>query len=282
VSKRSVEKRIARKRELERARRQRARRVKQIRVGVSVTIAAAVVIVALIFAISGNSKKTSATKSPSPSPSASITPTPTGTPCAGPKPPAAHPKTYKAYPKTVIDQSKKYAVTMETSCGTIHMTLDPKLAPKAVNNFVFLAQEKFYDGLIFHRIEENAPFQLVQGGDPKGTGAGTPGYQFVIEKPTASATSPYVRKTATGTSYLKGVIAMANSSQPNTNGSQFFIDVSDVTLSPDYTVLGKADAASLAVLQRMIKVPVIAGPNGGGATMPQPPVYIIKVTVKAI
>jgi peptidyl-prolyl cis-trans isomerase B (cyclophilin B) len=275
VSKKSYDKRVARKREQEKARRQRARRMKLIRVWTSVGLAAAVVIVALIFAIKGGNDNPK--PSASGSPSASASPTPSGTPCVGPTPPKASPKTYKSYPATVIKNDKKYLVTMTTSCGTIKMKLDPKLAPKAVNSFVFLAREKFFNGLTFHRIEENPPFQLVQGGDPAGNGTGNPGYQFVIEKPTATADSPYVKKTADGrTLYLNGVIAMANSGGEASNGSQFFIDASDVELPPNYTVLGKTvDAASLAVLQKMIKVPV-------QQTQPVPTVYIISVTVQEV
>jgi peptidyl-prolyl cis-trans isomerase B (cyclophilin B) len=276
VSKKSYDKRIARKREQERMRRQRARRMKTIRVWTSAGIALVAVVVAVIFGLKGGSDQ-NANPSASGSPTASASPTPAGTPCAGPTPPKAAPKTYKSFPATVIKSDKKYVITMVTSCGTLKMKLDPKLAPKAVNNFVFLAREKFYNGLTFHRIEQNAPFQLVQGGDPAGNGTGGPGYQFVIEKPTASENSEYVKKTADGrTLYLKGVIAMANSGGEASNGSQFFIDAVDVELPPNYTVLGKTiDAASLAVLQKMIKVPV-------NQTSPVPPVHIINVIVQEV
>lgn len=242
-------------------------------------VGAIALVVVLFFVFKPESKsKPAAGKTP--------TPTPAGVACTGPTPPKANPKTYKAYPATVVKQDKKYEVTMETSCGTIVMVMDPKLAPKAVNNFVFLAREGFYNGLTFHRVEANAPFQLVQGGDPKGDGTGGPGYQFTIEKPTAKADDPHVRTGgAQGSTYLKGVVAMANSGGTASNGSQFFIDVSDVGLSPDYTVMGKTDDASLAVLQKMIKVPLASPPNdpsGQSRTYPQPPIYIIKVTVREI
>lgn len=272
MSKRSYDKRIARKREQEKQQRQRARRMKQVRVGVSAGIAVAVVVVAIVFAMKGD--ETNPAANPTASPSAS--PSATGTPCAGPTPPKASPKTYKSFPKTVIRNDRKYVVTMVTSCGTVQMTLDPKLAPKAVNNFVFLVREKFYDGLTFHRIEPNAPFQLVQGGDPSGNGTGGPGYKFVIEKPTPSATSEYVKKTADGrTLYLDGVVAMANSGGTDTNGSQFFIDAIDVELPPNYTVLGKVNATSMAIIDKMVRVPV-------NQTTPVPPVYIIRVTVQEV
>lgn len=276
MSKRSVEKRLARKREEERRRRKRERRMRQIRIWTSAAIAIAVV-VALVFVFAGSGKKTP-TAATSLTPSPTPTPTPTGVPCIGPTPQTAHPKTYSKYPPTVISQSKKYEVTMVTSCGTLHMTLDPKVAPKAVNNLVYLIRQGFFNGLTFHRIEEQTGFQLVQGGDPLGTGMGGPGYGFATEKPTPSASSPYVRPSSTtgSVTYLAGVVAMAHSSQPNSNGSQFFIDVSDVQLPLDYSVMGKVDSASLEVLKKMVAVPVVNG------NQPQPKVYIISATVKAI
>ena len=275
MSKRSVDKRIARKREQERAQRKRERRMRQIRAWSSAVIAVALV-ATLAIVFTRSSKKTPAAASSS-TPSASASPTPSGVPCTGATPPTPQPKTYSKYPPTVVSQSKKYQVTMVTSCGTIHMTLDPKIAPKAVNSFVYLIQQGFYNGLTFHRIEEAPPFQLVQGGDPKGDGTGSPGYEFTIEKPTPSANSPYVRPGTSGSAtYLKGVVAMANSGGTSTNGSQFFIDASDLSLQPLYTVMGKVDDASLAVLAKMIAVPVV------NQNSPQPKVYIISATVKAV
>ncbi len=279
MSKRAYEKRIQRKRELEREKRKRERRMRQIRAWViALTVLGLVGTLITLFLVGGDDTKTAATPTPSPTGATS------GVPCTGPTPPKASPKTYKAYPATVVSQSKKYVLTMETSCGTVKMTLDPKLAPKAVNNMVFLAREGFYDGLQFHRVEANPPFQLVQGGDPKGDGTGGPGYQFTIEKPKAKAGDPYVVPDGSGTKYLRGVVAMANSGGAASNGSQFFVDVSDVGLTPDYTVMGKVtDAASLAVLDKMIKVPLTSPPsNPQTKTLPSPPIYIIKITVAEI
>jgi cyclophilin family peptidyl-prolyl cis-trans isomerase len=121
-----------------------------------------------------------------------------------------------------INTAHHYTVTMQTNKGTITLSLDPKLAPKTVNNFVFLARDHFYDGLKFHRVE---PGFVIQGGDPQGTGRGGPGYQFADE--------PVVGE------YTAGAVAMANSG-PNTNGSQFFIcTVDDRTkLAKSYNLFG--------------------------------------------
>jgi peptidyl-prolyl cis-trans isomerase B (cyclophilin B) len=129
---------------------------------------------------------------------------------------------YSAPPPMTINTAHKYVVTMQTSKGTITLSLDPKLAPKTVNNFVFLVRDHFYDGLKFHRVE---PGFVIQGGDPQGTGSGGPGYQFADE--------PVLGE------YTAGAVAMANSG-PNTNGSQFFIcTVDDRTkLAKSYNLFG--------------------------------------------
>jgi peptidyl-prolyl cis-trans isomerase B (cyclophilin B) len=123
-----------------------------------------------------------------------------------------------------IDATKKYIATFETSRGTIVCDLFAKDAPKTVNNFVFLAKETFYDGTVFHRV---IPDFMIQGGDPKGTGSGGPGYKFEDE----TKGNPNRHKV--------GTLSMANAG-PNTNGSQFFIThvVTD-WLDGKHTVFGQ-------------------------------------------
>lgn len=114
--------------------------------------------------------------------------------------------------------------------GTITLELYPYLAPNTVNNFAYLANNKFYDGLIFHRIIENF---MIQGGDPLGTGIGNPGYSI----PGEFAANGYTLNTL---SHTKGVISMARSSWPDTAGSQFFITSADATyLDGQYAAFGK-------------------------------------------
>ena len=133
-------------------------------------------------------------------------------------------KTYSAEPEMKIDPNKTYTATITTSKGKIVVDLFPKEAPKTVNNFVFLAREKFYDGTIFHRV---IPGFMIQGGDPTGTGRGGPGYQFENENKDSQ------RK------FDAGTLAMANAG-PDTNGSQFFINDADSPwLTADkYTIFG--------------------------------------------
>lgn len=131
-------------------------------------------------------------------------------------------KQYSTYPgdKSAVELSSKKAI-MTTSKGVIEFDIDPE-ATKAASNFIFLSEDKFYDGLSFHRVE---PGFVIQGGDPAGNGTGGPGYKFAddpVKKP-----------------YKKGTVAMANAG-PNTNGSQFFIVLSDnVGLAPSYSIFGQ-------------------------------------------
>ncbi|MFC2006776.1 peptidylprolyl isomerase [Chloroflexota bacterium] len=114
-------------------------------------------------------------------------------------------KTYSAPPPLTIDTNKQYIATIETGKGKIVLELFAGDVPITVNNFVFLAREKFYDGTKFHRV---IPDFMAQGGDPTGTGTGGPGYKFADE---------FTKHT-----HVTGALSMANAG-PNTNGSQFFI-----------------------------------------------------------
>src|ERR1700679_2125799 len=132
-------------------------------------------------------------------------------------------KQYPMTPALAIDPSKKYTATFTTSRGEIVCELFAKEAPKTVNNFVFLARDKFYDGTVFHRVINDF---MIQGGDPTGTGRGGPGYKFEDE------TKGNPNKHAPGT------LSMANAG-PNTNGSQFFIaHVETSWLDGKHTVFG--------------------------------------------
>ncbi len=128
---------------------------------------------------------------------------------------------YQSAPEVSIDLGKTYTATLDTNHGMITIEFDPVRSPTAVNNFVFLAREGFYDGVIFHRV---VPGFVVQGGDPTGTGTGGPGYKFRDELEGSGK-------------YARGVVAMANAG-PNTNGSQFFICLDNVGLPHAYTIFG--------------------------------------------
>ncbi len=126
-------------------------------------------------------------------------------------------------PDMQIDIDKIYTATITTDRGSIVMDLDPRLAPRTVNNFVTLARSGYYDGLTFHRVE---PGFVIQGGCPKGNGTGGPGYRFDDEPVQGD--------------YVEGAVAMANAG-PNTNGSQFFVCLEDLSgrLAKNYNLFGQ-------------------------------------------
>jgi cyclophilin family peptidyl-prolyl cis-trans isomerase len=147
-------------------------------------------------------------------------------------------KQWNSPPEMVIDPAKRYTAKLSTSMGDLVIALDAVAAPKTVNNFVFLAREGFYDGVIFHRIISGF---MCQGGDPTGSGRGGPGYRFEDELPKPRQ-------------YEIGSVAMANAG-PNTNGSQFFIvsGPSGVGLPPQYSLFGKV-VKGLDVVAEMERV----------------------------
>jgi cyclophilin family peptidyl-prolyl cis-trans isomerase len=164
------------------------------------------------------------------------------------------PKSYPRAPQMAIDPSRRYLATIETSAGTMTAELYPSEAPGTVNNFVFLAREGFYEGVIFHRVIKGF---MIQGGDPTGTGSGGPGYKFDDE--------PVTRR------YTRGTLAMANAG-PNTNGSQFFVMHADYGLPPSYTIFGKLTEGE-DVLDAIANAPT------GSQDRPRDPVSIAKITI---
>ncbi len=166
-------------------------------------------------------------------------------------------------PKFALERGKMYKAKFETSMGDFEAELYSDTAPMTVNSFVFLANEGFYDGVIFHRV---VPGFVVQGGDPTGTGSGGPGYKFADEG------IPSHRD------YEKGTLAMANSG-PGTNGSQFFVCVADLRgrLPKQYNIFGKV-TDGMDVVDSMVKVPLLPG-GDGARSKPAEPITINKVTV---
>ena len=165
--------------------------------------------------------------------------------------------TFAKAPGMCIDPSKTYTAIVKTNKGSFTVALDAEKAPKTVNNFVFLARNKYYDGIIFHRI---IPGFVVQGGDPEGTGTGGPGYTFADELPEAGA-------------YKIGSLAMANSG-PDTNGSQFFVITGPegVQLPPKYSLFGE-------VTEGMETVKALEAVGTPGAGTPSEEVKMESVTI---
>lgn len=125
-------------------------------------------------------------------------------------------------------------IRIKTDKGDIVFELLPKEGPKAASNFYYLVNNKFYDGLTFHRVE---PGFVIQGGDPLGTGTGGPGYKFEDDK--------------VNLPYNEGIVAMANAGE-NTNGSQFFIMLADTPLPPQYSIFGRV-TSGMDVVKKIAK-----------------------------
>ena len=131
-------------------------------------------------------------------------------------------KHYASPPDFALQADTSYSAILHTNHGDISIDFLADRSPLTVNNFVTLARDGYYDGVVFHRV---VPGFVIQGGDPTGTGRGGPGYEFRDELEGDG-------------SYARGTVAMANAG-PNTNGSQFFICLDDVSLPHAYTIFGE-------------------------------------------
>lgn len=172
---------------------------------------------------------------------------------------------YTKPPEMKIDKNKEYTATIKTNMGDIKVKLFDNEAPVTVNNFVFLARDKFYDNVKFHRVIKEF---MIQTGDPLGNGRGGPGYRFEDELPPAKP-------------YAKGIVAMANAG-PNTNGSQFFIgsgpQVSNLNQQPNYTVFGEV-IEGMDTVDKIASVKVQASETGEPSA-PTEDVHINTITIE--
>jgi peptidyl-prolyl cis-trans isomerase B (cyclophilin B) len=289
------QRREAAKRKLQRQqerRNDRSKRRKKTAAITAVVVVVAVVAAVVLFSTLGGGStppaaNSAAPPSTAPSTAASATPPPAApvnipTQIAPPlKRPTAFPAsvncTYKPDgpsarpaqppPGTNVSARGTAPVALATSAGQIDLTLDRDLAPCTVNSFVSLAKQGYFDNTSCHRLTTSPGLQVLQCGDPTGTGSGGPGYSFADE------TYPQL-------TYGRGYLAMANAG-PNTNGSQFFMIYGDASaLTPDYTVFGYITPASLPVLDKVAKAGDDGSldPNPGGGK-PNMAVTITKVTV---
>ncbi|WP_438445750.1 peptidylprolyl isomerase [Gorillibacterium sp. sgz5001074] len=212
----------------------------------------------------GSAPASTAPASSSPKASSAASAPAAASPTASASPAAGTAKRWSQPPAMQIDVKKSYKAEVKTSKGSFTIELFAKDAPKAVNNFVFLAREKFYDGIIFHRIIETF---MIQTGDPKGNGTGGPGYKFDHEP--------------TQYKYDKGIVAYANSG-PNTNGSQFFIVTGEVASNlnrePNYTVFGKV-IEGMDTVEKIAKTPVKVNPVNNAKETPTEKVTIDSIQI---
>nr|WP_202551625.1 peptidylprolyl isomerase [Streptomyces sp. SID8352] len=207
--------------------------------------------------------------------SAEVTPStvPTGKapdPCdkpAGGKPAEL---TWKKEPALAVDKSADYTMKLATNCGDIDIALKAKDAPRTVNSFDFLAGKGYFDHTPCHRLTTEGIF-VLQCGDPTGKGNGGPGYTI----PDENLKDPSLK----GDTYPAGTVAMANTSQPDTGGSQFFLVYKDSPLPPNYTPFGTVGADGMKVLEKISAAGAQPADPTTGMTAPNATVVINKATV---
>ncbi|MGW7007805.1 peptidylprolyl isomerase [Streptomyces sp. NPDC054933] len=213
----------------------------------------------------GGDKKTTADAAPT---SASAAPTSAAPdPCAKPAAGSPGTKQWQSEPSMSIDTGASYSMDLGTTCGDIKLKLNASAAPHTVNSFKFLADQGYFDHTKCHRLTTSGIY-VLQCGDPKGTGQGGPGYTIPDENLKDSAISK-------GT-YPAGTIAMANTGQPHTGGSQFFLVYKDSPLPASYTPFGTIDPEGMKVLQ---KIAAAGESTGQGDGAPNATVVINKATV---
>ena len=272
MPKRTRDKQLAKLAARRQAERRAIRRRRNLRLGL---VAGAAALVLLVVAASvilagddpASTQAGSATPSVSASPAGDIPKS-----CSSEAPPGADeikPAFDEPAPDT-IDPTKTYTATIDTSCGVIKVDLLADTATEAVNSFVFLAQEGFYDGLTWHRLVEG---YVIQGGDPEGVGTGGPGYETPVTVTDGSSFD------------AKGVVAFAHAATGG-NGSQFFITLGPTpNLDPpqgEYTIFGNV-TKGMDVVDTIASFPVVnstACPTGQPPCAPAQPVYINSITIE--
>jgi peptidyl-prolyl cis-trans isomerase B (cyclophilin B) len=256
----------------ERYQRQQERRMQRVsKIRKRATVTGSVCVVAAIGAGGYFLFGTGGGKSAAVSPSASATPTPTPSATAVAEP--AHHCTYLpnqpaarkvALPPSAPDYKASYQATIATNRGSIVIDLLNSKATCTVNSFVHLAEQKYFSNTNCHRLTTTGIY-VLQCGDPTGKGTGGPGYEFGSEN-------------LAGAAYTAGTLAMANTGQPNSNGSQFFLVYRNSPLPASYTPFGKV-IQGLDIVQNVAK----AGSdnsNGSGDGHPKENVVIRSVTIK--
>ncbi|HEX4704362.1 MAG TPA: peptidylprolyl isomerase [Pseudonocardiaceae bacterium] len=174
-------------------------------------------------------------------------------------------------PPSAASRAGTVMLTLHTSQGDIPITMPRAKAPCTVASFAFLAGKGYFTNTPCHRLTSADSLKVLQCGDPTGSGTGGPGYTIPDENPTDLPLVP-----GGGASvYARGTVAMANTGQPHSGGSQFFLVYADSALPPNYAVFGSIAATGLQVLDK-----IAAGGVGPGGQGPQdgPPATPVKIT----
>ncbi|MFF5520546.1 peptidylprolyl isomerase [Streptomyces coeruleorubidus] len=257
-------------------RRTDARRKARIRTSVIASVVGVVVVLSVSvyltkpFEDDGKTENAGAEVTPSASPSKA--PDPCEKPAAG----KVKSETWKKEPAMTIDESAKYTMKLDTTCGEIDIALKASAAPHTVNSFNFLLGKGYLDHSKCHRLT-NQGIYVLQCGDPQGTGMGGPGYTIPDEN--------LKDKSLKGGVYPAGTVAMANQYNAqtkqgrNSGGSQFFLVYQDSQLPPDYTPFGTVSEAGMKVLKKIADAGAQAPDPQTGNTAPNATVVINKATV---
>jgi peptidyl-prolyl cis-trans isomerase B (cyclophilin B) len=295
------QRRQAAKRKLERQLSRRVERAKRRRLtAVIVTVVGVVVVVGVVYAITtvGHGSNTASSSSSTPTtkpPAPAVT---SKGPCkytTTPSTPAPANKKVQLPPDpTATPKTGTVTVDLKTSSGDLPLTLDRTEAPCTVQSMVYLVNQKFFDNTPCHR-ETNYPspnpLYVLQCGDPTGSGSGGPGYSIPDETPKNLKVAPTSTPPPSGqpapSIYPAGALAMANSGQPHTGGSQFFVVYKDSQLPPNYTVFGMVTPAGMDTLNKIAAAGITPGtdPSSGQPTpndgKPKTPVTITQATSTA-
>ena len=276
ATKRERQRQLARQAHQRRMQRRAERERREKQIAVAAIVAVIVVAVGIgsaaiggVFSSAKPAAAANATTTPSVTATPSATPSPSSTPamvdgkCIYTKSGTAARKV--KLPKAKPDTKATYTATIKTNRGNIVIDLRNSQAPCTVNSFVSLADQGFYNKTHCHRLTTTGIY-VLQCGDPTGTGEGGPGYVFNSEN-------------LTGATYPQATVAMANTGQPDSNGSQFFLVYKNGSeLQPDYTPFGTI-VSGLNIIQSVAK----AGSdnsNGPGDGHPKEKVEIDSVTIK--
>ncbi|MFF9088719.1 peptidylprolyl isomerase [Streptomyces sp. NPDC014991] len=252
-------------------RRTQARRKARLRNSVIASVLGVVVIGSVALYTTGvlkdDGKKTNANAGTTPSATpTSKAPDPCGKPAAG----SVKKLSWKKEPAMTIDTSAKYSMKLATTCGDIDIALKTAAAPHTVNSFDFLAGKGYFDHTKCHRLTTEQIF-VLQCGDPQGSGMGGPGYTLPDEN--------LKDKVLKGGTYPAGTVAMANTGQKHTGGSQFFLVYKDTPLPPSYTPFGTVSASGMKVLTKIAAAGSQPADPSTGNTAPNATVVIDKATV---
>ncbi len=228
---------------------------------VAVLCVLAIVVIGIMVRDSGDSSDAAGSGSPTVT-QESLAP---GECSEAPAPPAS-PASYPAAPDPSVAEDATWVATISTNCGDIELELDGAKAPQTVASFLQLSEDGFYDDTPCHRLTTEGIY-VLQCGDPTGTGSGGPGYGYGIENAPEDG------------AYPTGTLAMARSSDPNSNGSQFFIVYQDTMLPVEgggYTIFGTV-TKGLDIVQSIADKGVDGGAGDG---TPAQPISILSVSVE--